>query len=127
MTMNRLVLICVVLSALAAALHAAERPNVVWIVSEDNSPKLGCYGEPLARTPVLDGMAKQGVRYTNARSAAPVCAPSRCSIITARFATALGTHVDLGGRGCSLECCLGLLKVLLVFVDLRLHFLSDGC
>lgn len=74
------------------ALIAADRPNVVWIVSEDNSPKLGCYGEPLARTPVLDALAKQGVRYTNARSAAPVCAPSRCSIITARFATALGTQ-----------------------------------
>jgi N-sulfoglucosamine sulfohydrolase len=73
-------------------LTAADRPNVVWIVSEDNSPKFGCYGEPLARTPVLDGLAKQGVRYTNARSAAPVCAPSRCSIITARFATALGTQ-----------------------------------
>lgn len=74
------------------ALTAAERPNVVWIVSEDNSPKLGCYGEPLARTPVLDALAKQGVRYTNARSAAPVCAPSRCSIITARFASSLGTQ-----------------------------------
>ncbi len=73
-------------------LTAADRPNVVWIVSEDNSPKLGCYGEALARTPMLDGLAKQGVRYTNARSAAPVCAPSRCSIITARFATALGTQ-----------------------------------
>jgi N-sulfoglucosamine sulfohydrolase len=74
------------------AMTAAERPNVVWIVSEDNSPGLGCYGEPLARTPVLDGLARQGVRYTNARSAAPVCAPSRCSIITARFASALGTQ-----------------------------------
>lgn len=77
---------------LALALTAADRPNVVWIVSEDNSPYLGCYGEPLARTPVLDALAKQGVRYTNARSAAPVCAPSRCSIITARFASSLGTQ-----------------------------------
>lgn len=80
------------LLAIVSALVAVERPNVVWIVSEDNSPYLGCYGEPLARTPVLDGLAKQGVRYTNARSAAPVCAPSRCSIITARFAIALGTQ-----------------------------------
>lgn len=71
---------------------SADRPNVVWIVSEDNGRYLGCYGEPLVRTPVLDGLAKQGVCYTNARSAAPVCAPSRCSIITARFATAIGTQ-----------------------------------
>ena len=81
-----------VLVGLVLALGAVERPNIVWIVSEDNSPYLGCYGEPLARTPVLDGLAKQGVRYTNARAAAPVCAPSRCSIITARFASALGTQ-----------------------------------
>lgn len=92
MSMQRVMMIVLVLAVLVAGLTAAERPNVVWIVSEDNSPKLGCYGEPLARTPVLDGLAKQGVRYTNARSAAPVCAPSRCSIITARFATALGTQ-----------------------------------
>lgn len=79
---------------LIRSLAAAEpvRPNVLWIVSEDNAPYLGCYGEPLARTPVLDALAKRGVRYTNARSAAPVCAPSRCSIITARFATTLGTQ-----------------------------------
>jgi len=80
------------LALLVSALAAVDRPNVVWIVSEDNSPYLGCYGEPLARTPVLDALAKQGVRYTNARSAAPVCAPSRSSIITARFATSLGTQ-----------------------------------
>jgi arylsulfatase A-like enzyme len=92
MSMHRLVLVVLVLSVVVAGLAAADRPNVIWIVSEDNSPKLGCYGEPLSRTPVLDGLAKRGVRYTNARSAAPVCAPSRCSIITARFATALGTQ-----------------------------------
>jgi len=81
-----------ILLVLMMALAAAERPNVLWIVSEDNAPYLGCYGEPLARTPVLDGLAKQGVRYTNARSAAPVCAPSRSSIITGRYASALGTQ-----------------------------------
>ena len=79
---------------LAGALTAAEpvRPNIIWIVSEDNAPYHGCYGEPLARTPVLDALAKRGVRYTNVRSAAPICAPSRSSIITAHFATALGTQ-----------------------------------
>jgi N-sulfoglucosamine sulfohydrolase len=76
----------------ACALTGAERPNVVWIVSEDNSPYLGCYGDPLARTPVLDALAKQGVRYTQARSPAPVCAPCRSSIITGRYACAMGTQ-----------------------------------
>jgi arylsulfatase A-like enzyme len=77
-----------------AVLGAAEplRPNILWIVSEDNGPYLGCYGEPLARTPVLDRLAREGVRYTRARAAAPVCAPSRCSLITGRYASALGTQ-----------------------------------
>ncbi len=74
------------------AIRAADLPNIVWIVSEDNSPYLGCYGDPLARTPVLDQLATHGVRYTQARAAAPVCAPSRSSIITGRFASALGTQ-----------------------------------
>lgn len=85
------IVICLVLAGTLAAADPV-RPNILWIVSEDNAPYLGCYGEPLARTPVLDALAKRGVRYTNARSAAPVCAPSRCSLITARFATALGTQ-----------------------------------
>ncbi len=73
-------------------LSATDRPNILWIVSEDNSPLLGCYGETLARTPALDRLAAQGVRYTQARAAAPVCAPSRSSIITGRYASALGTQ-----------------------------------
>ncbi|MEE2734618.1 MAG: sulfatase, partial [Verrucomicrobiota bacterium] len=40
-----------------------DRPNILWITSEDNSPYLGCYGDLQARTPNLDRLAGQGVRY----------------------------------------------------------------
>jgi arylsulfatase A-like enzyme len=56
------------------------------------SPKLGAYGDKLARTPVLDRLARQSVRYTNAFSTAPVCAPSRAAIITGIHQTTLGAQ-----------------------------------
>ena len=59
---------------------------------EDTSPRFGCYGDGLARTPNLDALAAQGRRYTNAFCTAGVCAPSRASIITGCYATWLGAH-----------------------------------
>ncbi len=81
--------------------HAAdERPNILWISTEDIGPQLGCYGDPHAHTPTLDQLAAEGVRYTNAFTTAGVCAPNRSSIITGVFATTLGTqHMRSGGEG----------------------------
>jgi len=70
----------------------AKRPNIVWIVSEDNSPFLGCYGYPDANTPRLDALAAQGTTYLNAFANAPVCAPARCTIITGVYPPSLGTQ-----------------------------------
>ena len=58
------------------------RPNILWLVSEDNNPFIGCYGDTLARTPNIDALAKKGLLYRHAFSAAPVCAPSRFGILT---------------------------------------------
>ena len=69
----------------------AELPNIVWLVSEDNSPLLGCYGDGFATTPNLDRLASQGVMYTRAFANAPVCAPARSTIITGCYASSLGT------------------------------------
>jgi arylsulfatase A-like enzyme len=68
------------------------RPNIVWISNEDMSPRLGAYGDKIARTPVLDKLAKQSVRYTNAFTTAPVCAPSRAAIITGMYQNAIGAQ-----------------------------------
>ncbi len=67
-----------------------ERPNILWLVSEDNSPFLGCYGDKNAITPNLDKLADKGITYDNAFANAPVCAPMRNSIITGVFASTTG-------------------------------------
>ncbi|RIV84129.1 sulfatase [Aurantiacibacter xanthus] len=59
-----------------------ERPNILWIVSEDNNPFIGAYGDPLAHTPNIDAMARGGILYRNVYSNAPVCAPSRFCLLT---------------------------------------------
>ena len=67
-------------------------PNIIFIVSEDNSPFLGCYGDTNAYTPNIDKLASEGILYENAFSCAPVCAPSRSTIITGMYANSLGSH-----------------------------------
>ncbi len=70
----------------------AGRLNVLWISFEDTTPRFGCYGDPLARTPNLDRLAAGGCRFPNAFSTAPVCAPSRSAVITGMYPTSIGTH-----------------------------------
>ncbi len=68
------------------------RPNILWITCEDITPALGCYGDSAAYTPILDKIAREGVRYTNAFSVAGVCAPSRHALITGMYPTSTGGH-----------------------------------
>lgn len=83
-----LLVLCSALSALAAG----ERPNILWLTSEDQGPQMGCYGDPLARTPHVDALAAKGMIFRRAWSNAPVCAPARTAIISGMFPTALGAE-----------------------------------
>jgi N-sulfoglucosamine sulfohydrolase len=74
--------------AVAQSVH----PNILWISAEDISPDLGCYGDSYSITSNLDRFAGQGVRFVRAFSTAPVCSPSRCSIITGMYASTVGGH-----------------------------------
>src|SRR5262249_37833135 len=88
-------LLCVAVAlACGSRLSAADapKPNIVWIVAEDISPNLGCYGDPDAITPNLDKLAKEGARFTRCFTHAPVCAPSRSGLITGQYPTTLGSH-----------------------------------
>jgi len=71
--------------------YLAFRPNILWITCEDMSPHLGCYGDSVARTPVLDQLASEGIRYTNVYSVSGVCAPSRSALITGMYPTTIGS------------------------------------
>jgi arylsulfatase A-like enzyme len=74
-------------SASSSVLGAVpERPNVLFILADDlGYGDLSCYGRPEYRTPVLDGLAKQGIQFMSAYAAAPVCTPTRCAYITGRY------------------------------------------
>jgi N-sulfoglucosamine sulfohydrolase len=68
-----------------------ERPNVLWLTSEDNSAEwLGCYGNPLAKTPNIDQLATEGFLYTHVFANIPVCSPTRGAWITGVHALSLG-------------------------------------
>jgi arylsulfatase A-like enzyme len=69
----------------------ADRPNVLWLMSDEHrTDSLGCYGSPWASTPNLDRLAREGVRFVNAITPAPVCVPARSAILTGRYPSALG-------------------------------------
>ncbi len=68
-----------------------ERPNIVLIMFEDLSSRIGAFGDPVAHTPILDAFAQDAVRFPNAFTTAGICAPSRSSLITGVHQQTLGT------------------------------------
>lgn len=63
----------------------ASKPNILLITSEDNGPHLSCYGDPYVKTPNLDKLAGEGIRFTNAYVSQAGCSPSRSSIFTGLY------------------------------------------
>jgi arylsulfatase A-like enzyme len=62
------------------------KPNIVFILADDlGYGDLSCYGRPDYKTPVLDSLAAQGIKFMSAYAAAPVCTPTRCAFITGRY------------------------------------------
>ena len=76
----------------ASVSEAVDRPNIVWIISDDLGPELGCYGYPDVETPNIDRLASAGTRYTHAFATAPVCSSSRTAFQTGRYQTTIGGH-----------------------------------
>jgi uncharacterized sulfatase len=84
--------VAVLLSCCSVITVAQEKPNILWILSEDISVDLACYGTPVVKTPNLDKMAAEGIIFTHAFATAPVCSPSRSAIITGMYQTSIGAH-----------------------------------
>ncbi len=83
-------LIASALPVVSEAQPNQQRPNIIWISTEDFSPHLGCYGDKVAQTPNIDQLATQGVRFTNVFTTAAVCAPVRAGIITGMYQNSIG-------------------------------------
>jgi arylsulfatase A-like enzyme len=76
----------------SSSLTAQDKPNILWVTIEDTSPQfIGCYGNSDASTPVIDKLAREGVRFTNAFSTGTVSSPSRSCIITGVKTYKMGT------------------------------------
>jgi len=82
-------------AARASAVPGRTRPNVLFILADDlGYGDLSCYGRPDYKTPVLDALAKQGLKFTSNYAAAPVCTPTRCAFITGRYAQRLPVGLE---------------------------------
>lgn len=75
-----------------AILKAGDRPNILWILGDDLGPQLSCYGHPLVRTPNIDRIAHEGVRFNRAHTTAPVCSASRSALNVGLYQTFTGTQ-----------------------------------
>jgi N-sulfoglucosamine sulfohydrolase len=77
---------CLIAAAfLTSATAAAERPNILFLLSDDHSyPFVGCYGDGNVQTPVLDRLAAEGMKFHRFFTAAPQCVPSRVALMTGR-------------------------------------------
>lgn len=84
-------LVCVGL-ILPRSIEASDRPNVLVLLVDDLKPALGCYGDPLAKTPNIDRLASRGLRFDLAYCNQAVCAPSRNNLLLGTRSTSLGIY-----------------------------------
>jgi len=74
-----------------AVVEDLERPNILFILVDDLGwADVGCYGSSFHETPVIDRLAKEGIRFTDAYAASAVCSPTRASILTGKYPSRVG-------------------------------------
>ncbi len=100
----------------AFQLSAAEHPNVLLILVDDLKPALGCYGDPIAKTPNIDALAARGMRFDLAYCNQAVCAPSRFTLMLGAHSTSTGLY----GLGSELR------QILPDAVTMPQHFAKHG-
>ncbi len=76
----------------------SQRPNILWIYLEDVSGWFSCYGDKLVKTPQIDGLAQQGIRFDRFYTPAGVCSATRSAIITGTMQTTFGIHNHRSSR-----------------------------
>ena len=99
LTMPKLLLpLVATCSSLLASASPAALPNIVFIMADELAYyELGHMGNPYLKTPRIDQMAKDGIRFTHALAASPVCAPLRCNLMTGKHAGHASVRSNDGG------------------------------
>jgi arylsulfatase len=78
-------MVCILLGCTQQQKPESNRPNIIYILADDlGYGELGCFGQEKIETPNIDKLAETGIRFTQHYSGAPVCAPSRCSLLTGK-------------------------------------------
>jgi len=91
--------VSIVMGAVSEPDRTAERPNVIFILTDNQGAwTLGCYGNPDIRTPHIDRMAQEGIRFTRAFSSNAVCSPTRATYLTGLLPCQHGVHCFLRAR-----------------------------
>ncbi len=85
-------LACISFAGISQTKPKEQSFNILWLSCEDIDPILGCYGVKSVKTPNIDQLAKDGIRYTHAYSTVGVCAPSRSSVITGMYPVSIGSQ-----------------------------------
>ena len=90
-------------STLCTFAQKTEKPNILWIYLEDQSPLYSCYGVDFNQTPTIDKLAKDGVIFNKAFMPSPVCSPTRSSLMTGMMPTTIGSHNHRSARSSAHE------------------------
>ncbi|MCR9064005.1 MAG: sulfatase [Cytophagales bacterium] len=103
--MRRKVIVCLAILVIGFQnLFAQEnRPNIIWLMAEDMSLDLACYGMPAVKTPNLDKMAARGVRFDHCFVTNPICSPSRSSMMVGTHQTKINAHNHRSNRDVPLD------------------------
>lgn len=85
-------------AALALNVQANKRPNIIWLMSEDIGPDIECYGMQAVKTPHLNKLAEDGIRFTNCFCTNPICSPSRSAMMTGVHQLKINAHHHRSNR-----------------------------
>jgi len=89
---HSLAVIALLITTMSLTAQEVRRPNILWIIAEDMSPDLGCYGNRVVTTPNIDGLAAKGMQFSRVFTTGPACSPSRTALATGVYQTTLGAH-----------------------------------
>ena len=95
---KKLGLTIIAASLLFLNIHSQERPNIIWLMAEDISNDLECYGTKGVQTPIMNKLAEDGIIFTNCFSSNPICSPNRSAMMTGVHQNKINAHHHRSNR-----------------------------